>query len=456
MQKTLGALVLLGALIGAFFYVRSRPEPGTVTMHARPVPVVLADKIDKIQVISPGDKKVVLQRKEGETFRIAEPIDYPADSYSVKQILDRIAKLDFGAIVTDKPDRFGEFEVDDAKGAKVTVYGKDGKVLADFIVGKISNGATMIRGAGKNEVFGALGSLKFIFSKDLKNWRDKSILDFKKEDVTRIDAGPVAVSTTDQKAWKVEASPIKIDALDDGVPNGIVSSLTSLKAADFADEKKPAEVGLDPAKQTIVVTLKDGSKKTLLCGNTQGEDTWVKVPERDQVFTLKKYTMERIVVPPIDWRDKTVTSFSDDDVTRVDVVHGADKLTIERAGASFKVTPPVTPLDDVKVKSLLKGLASLKASSFSTDPPAATGLAKPSATIHVALKDKSAVDLRVGGSDATDTWVQRAGRADVFKFKKYAIDRFLKKGDDLKKVPMPQGGPGGMPPGMQFPMGGME
>jgi hypothetical protein len=450
MAKTLGALGILGALSAALFYLQAQPEKGAPKPRPRPFAALPAERVGKIEVTQKTEK-VVLARRDAESFRVAEPVDVPADDYAVKQLLDRLSKIDFARVVTDKADRHAEFEVDADKGARVRVFDVDGVLKADFRVGKVSNGQTMIRPEGKPEVYAAVGTLKYVFAKELRNWRDKEILEFDKDKAKRIEvAGPQGTVALElaakgaakegepgQDTWKVAAAPIAIDRLDEGVASGLLSSLYRLRASDFADGAEPAEVGLEPARTTVTVTLEDGTAHTLLVGDKKGEDTYVKRPDRDQVFALKDYTADRIALPPADFRDKTVTELAKDDVVEVAIDKGGARLKLSREDGSWKAEPAVDPLDTARVDSAVGGLTSIKAARFSAErDPKTTGLAAPSGTATVKLKDGSKVTLRVGAAIEDDeVYLARAGSPEVYVVKKYVAERFLKTAEDFKKKP---------------------
>jgi hypothetical protein len=54
--------------------------------------------------------------------------------------------------------------------------------------------------------------------------------------------------------------------------------------------------------------------------------------------------------------------------------------------------------------------------------------------VTLKTRDKGAVTVKVGQPKDQDYPVQRVGSNDVFVLKKYSVDRFLKKADDLKKT----------------------
>ena len=120
-RRTIVALVLFGCLLGLALWVRTVPEKGDRTVN-RPGPFspVPAEEIAKVTVREAG-RTIVLSRVDKEAFRVVEPVDYPADPYGTKTLVEKLSKMLFGDIVTDRADKHAEFEVDDAKGTRVTV-----------------------------------------------------------------------------------------------------------------------------------------------------------------------------------------------------------------------------------------------------------------------------------------------------------------------------------------------
>jgi uncharacterized protein DUF4340 len=432
--RTLLTLALFGALLGVAFWVRRIPEKGDRRSDRpgafAPIP---AAEIAKVTIRNAG-QTVVLRRGDKDAFRVAEPVDYPADSYATKTMVEKLGKILFDEVVTDRPDKQAEFEVDDAKGTRVTVLDKSGKVRADFLVGKYVNGTTMMRQVGRNQVFGAVGSLKFVFAKDAKGWRDKTILDFKREDAQRLEvetaAGRIVLKKKDETTWEVESSPIPIANLDQAMPSQIVTSLAALKANDFADGAGP-EAGLDKPEATLSVTLKDGNTRRILVGAHKGEkgdDVYVRPPDGRQVFLLRKQTIERIARHPIEFRDKTVLSFKADDAVEIKITKGKGALTLVRNGGDW-ATRPSGEIDAAKVRTLVAALANLKASTLSDDAVAG----KPTGEVAVRLRDNTRATVRVGALVGdSNYYVQRDGRDDAFLVGKYTVDRFLVDADGLK------------------------
>jgi hypothetical protein len=84
---------------------------------------------------------------------------------------------------------------------------------------------------------------------------------------------------------------------------------------------------------------------------------------------------------------------------------------------------------------VVSSFENLQADGFADEKdPVKTGLGKPAGQAVLHLKDKQTVTLKVGAATKDgDYYVQKVGTPDVYRVKKYAVDRWLKKSADLTK-----------------------
>lgn len=453
-RKTLTAgAVFAGLAIVAFVLLR-QPEKGTRSGDGpRPFPKVAAGGIDTLEITKGGATTIVT--RTGDDYKVTAPVAYAADKDGAKQAFDTLENLEFDGIVTDQAAKHGDLEV--GPDSVRVVAKKGATVVADFRVGKVANSATMIRVEGKNEVWQAIGFLKYQFDKDASAWRDKSIVTFEQNDAEKIEVAtargdkillekpPVPDGGVGAGDWRVISSTVKVDPLDTTIATGMLSALYAWKTNDFADAATPAETGLANPALTVTITVKGGKQHTVQIGNKKGEDDYyVKNAELPQVFLVKKYNLDRVMKRPIEFRDKTICNLTENEIAEIDVARAKDGFTLRRApgktGAEAwsAARPAGFKLDTNKVNAIVMAFNNWKASSFAeNNAPAATGLGSPVATIVARsnLKGSSSCVLRVGGetADKQSRHVQVAGKPDVMVVPTWSLDRVTVKLDDIKK-----------------------
>ena len=449
-KKTLSALGAFVVLAVIALVALRQPEKGErASDHPRPIPSLNPVEITTLDVTKGGVTTTI--KNEGGIYKVIAPVTYPADQVAAKAAFEGLGKMDISDLVTQQEAKQAEFEVDDKSGVRL-VAKHDGKVLADLIVGKSVGAGTMVRPSGTLDVWRATGITKFAFDKGPSDWRDKSITTFQateveKLDVASKDGAKISLKKTGTKEgnedkWDVVSSSVKIDKLDNGVSNGIVSALANWKANDFADGATLGAAGLDAPALTLTVGLKGGKSVTALIGNKKGDDTYVKKADAPQIFLVKKFNLDRVNKRPLDFRDKTLCDLAAADVSEISVASGDKSYTLVKSGNDWKATkPPKLEVEGSKVTPIAGAFKDWKATGFADDQSLkGNGLAKPKAVISAKSKgSKSSAPaclVRVGdeSSDKVSYFVSSAKSPDVYLAPKWAIDRILVKPEDLKKT----------------------
>jgi hypothetical protein len=447
-RKTLIAGLVFVALILATVVLMRSPEKGTRTPETAPRPIakLTADSFDTLEVTK--GKTTTVIKKDGDSYKILQPIAYAADKDGAKLAFESLAKMEFGDVVSDQKSRHNEFELGD-DGLRVVLKKAD-KPVADLRIGKTTNQMTMVRVEGKDEVWSTSGLFKYQLDKDASAWRDKSITTFAEKDATKLQVSdkegakivlskPVAGDAGPAPEWQVVQSSVKVTPFDKSVATGIISQLSSWKANDFADNAKLEETGLDSPALTVTVGLNDGKQQTVLVGKKKGdEDFYVKTADSPQVYLVKKYNLDRVNKRPIEFRDKTICNLKSEELVEVAVSHGKDSFTLSKQGKDWKATKPAGFVaDDSKISPITGGFSDWKAQGFAEDnSPRATGLAKPTATIATKSSVKgNACQLKIGSEtpDKGNYFVQVENQPDIFTVAKWSVDRIIVKVDDLKK-----------------------
>jgi len=445
-KKTLFALLAAAVLgVGAYAVLRAPEKGQRVGPAPRPIPAVKTAELTHIELTSEKQEKTVLEKK-GDKWQIVAPREWAADQAAVKTLTDGLEKMSFGDLVSTEKAKLADLGVEEGKSPRVTLKNQS-TTIADFFVGKSISGFTMIRPAGKDEVWQGSGIFPYMLNRDSSGWRDHVVFELAQNDVTQVtvESGGAKLALTrdgDGKGadtkWKVTEStgdaPKTVAELDLGLVNGAVQTVSALRAFGFADDKKPDDVGLGKPSITISLAAKD-KKATLLIGNVNGDDVYLKPADGTQIYIVKKYALERAMHRPIDFRGKELVHAAEADLTELIVTSGGETTTLKKEGTAWKAAGK-TAVDDAKVRPVVSAFEHLDGSGFSTEKdPVKTGLKKPAGAVVLKLKDKSTVTLHIGAltPDKGDYYVQKAGSPDVLLVKKFAVDRFWKKPAELAK-----------------------
>jgi hypothetical protein len=438
-RKTLLALVAFVGLAAVSYSVLRSPLKGDrIGAKERPIPNIQAKEIDAVVIQEVG--KTIELKREKNGWAVVKPIGFAADEGALKTLTEKVGKLEFGDLVTERKDRHADHHVDDKAGIRVTL--KSGsKILADFVVGKSQSGYTMLRPASKDQVYQAVGSLRHVFKKDVKMWRNRTLSKFKREDARELRVetagGAIVLGRKDAKAgWVVKSSTVAIDRLDQGAVRTILSAMASLMASDFADNKKMADTGLDKPTSRATAKLKDGKTHSVLVGAKKNKDEyWVKKSEGSQIYVLRKHNADNLIKWPGDFREKSVLKFNPGDVIALSMTKqdGAKRevAKLKRQGKEWLGHGGKKLKDSKKIAGVLKVLSTLRSAGFARggDRPENRknyGLDSPLWRIEIQLRDRTKHDLSIGRSEFDGhQGLRRHGVADIYTLRKHQVGQLV-------------------------------
>lgn len=265
------------------------------------IPTIELDKatVTKLEITRPGDEPVLLS-KVGEQWRLMEPIEAAADQSNVESALSRLAELKISRIVATKPDNYARLQVDDESAVRVVVTAGD-ETLSELLVGKYGNGMTMIRLDERSEVFGASGSLRYAFDRELKAWRDRKVVSVEPADVQsiRFQSGKgTFVFEREGDGWTAVEGGKALGDFDPKQVTGTLSTAARLVASDFAAEDvSEARAGLTEPKSTVTMTLGDDSNSIVLelgASTDQGDEMYLRRSDNPTIYVISQYLGDRL------------------------------------------------------------------------------------------------------------------------------------------------------------------
>ena len=293
----LGAAVFV-ALLALTLWATSRRDRQPET--AGEVPTVEIDKgaITSIEVTRPGGELVALSNAGG-AWRVVEPVDAEADTGNLESALNRLAELELTRVVATRPENYARLQVDDANAVEVVVKSDD-ETVATLLIGKYANGMTMIRIDDRPEVFGASGSLRYAFDRELKAWRNRRVVTEEPSSVQSIRFESPKGTFEFERAgdgWSVKGGENAIKKLDPKKVTGFVSTAARLTASDFAaEEVSEARAGLTEPKATIRMTIADAEPIVLALGDAteKQSEVYLKRQGVPTIYVVSEYIANRL------------------------------------------------------------------------------------------------------------------------------------------------------------------
>jgi hypothetical protein len=233
MKKNTYILIGLFAvlLVAAFLVLQKPGEQSAISSSSGFLASIDSVSVDKIE-IKAQTFSLVLEKRGVEWF-IAQPINYKANQTYIGQIIHQVKTFEVKSTVSTKPEKQSVFQVDQT-GTEIKVY-ENGIEKTSFVLGKMAASYTesYARKLNSTEVLLVEGANGYLFSRPVKEWRDKTIFTTPKENIKEVQYQ--YGDTTFAVALKDSMWLIGKDKTQQSVVDGILSSLSNVQADDFID-----------------------------------------------------------------------------------------------------------------------------------------------------------------------------------------------------------------------------
>jgi hypothetical protein len=294
----IGAVVFV-ALLGLTLWSVNRGNRAPSSASEVPTIEIDKDAITSLEITRPGGDAVVLSSVDG-AWRVTAPLDAEADQGNVDAALNRLADLQLARIVATRTDNYARLQVDDANAVEVVAKAGD-ETLAALSVGKYADGMTMLRLDDRVEVFGASGSLRYAFDRELKAWRNRRVVTEEAETVQSIRfESPNGTFAFDRagEEWTPAEGQDALGELDPKKVAGYVSTAARLTASGFAPEDvSEARAGLTEPNATVTMTFAEGADPIVLelgdATEEQGE-VYLRRQGNPTVYAVSEYLASRL------------------------------------------------------------------------------------------------------------------------------------------------------------------
>ena len=317
---SLAVLVALGA--GLWFTQKSQQKQtsahsavaASADLPAIALPKDDTDKVTRVELSydsKAGDKsgkQTVTLEKKGELWEVVKPVAAKANGANVKSLLENLRDLKVKETIDRTGGAYAQYDLADDKAVHVVAYKGDAK-STDLYFGKSGSRGQMGRVGGKDGVYVASGYSSYLYTRELKNWRETSILKFEDDNVISADVTNknglfsfskngdkwAASFTKRDKDGKLGDPAKKWEKFEDAKVKDMLRAYKSLAAEDFAEAG--TDTGLDDAASNggvVHVKLKDnGGEYTIKVGKVQKGSSRFAVKDGDPtVVVLSSWTAD--------------------------------------------------------------------------------------------------------------------------------------------------------------------
>jgi len=329
-HKIYAGIAVLAVLVAAFLFSRDKekkadlahaPTAASADMPQVALPKEETDKITKLEIKN-ADKSTVTLEKKGENWELTAPVSAKAEQSNVKSLLDNLKDLKVKEVITKSADLYAQYDLTDEKAVHVVAY-KGADKAADLYFGKSGSRGQVMRVGGKDGVYVAGGYSAYLYTREVKNWRERTIAKF--EDANAIgvtienktgvysfskngDTWSGSVTLVDKDGKLNKEPEKKWDKFEPEKVKDLLRAYKALNAEDFGDEK--SDTGLASAAQeggVVRIKLKDNAGDVVVkVGKVaKGTSRFAQKEGTDVVYTISSWSA--------DWATATQSKFEKSD-----------------------------------------------------------------------------------------------------------------------------------------------
>lgn len=210
--------------------------------------------VTSLTLLQSGGEHRIVTRKDGSNWLVTEGEEtWNADNQTIRRMLGTLSGLSAKRLAAKDSDRWDNFEVTDSLGTRVQVFaGK--KSVADLYIGKFSYTPPPLQGgqpymqqqqgtmtsyvrlAGEKEVYAVDGYLRMMFNQRAEEFRDRKVLQFDRNRLSRI------AFRLPEEQFSLQKSETRwlLDGImaDSAAAAGYLSGIYRLSSSAFLPESK--------------------------------------------------------------------------------------------------------------------------------------------------------------------------------------------------------------------------
>ena len=457
-------VVLLG--LGAYVYFVELPK----AKQDAEKPTVLTfekESVDTLTLTYP-EREISLQQTAVGEWNLTAPIQAKADDTAVNNMLTTLEDEEVTRSLTpQEPTDLALYGLAQPP-VVVNLVLQDGTTLPKVSVGKDTpvGFSVYVQKEGDPQLHLTRQAFRLGLTKHVKELRDKTVLPFERDGVTRIaidtsETGIVLAKT--DAGWTFEhPAPYAVDA---SAIQTYLSTLEGIRAEDFVEQPllDLSAFGLDPAQLTVSLHLGEDTKRTLSVGDAKSVGAgntshsresgnpgqrYLKRDDGETLYLVRADLLKDLSKSVTDFRDKAVVSIPEGKITQVVVTRqGGAGFTLSRGEENAWEIDSKSEgtLKTATLSQFVTDLRELRGFEIAADNPedlSLYGLDDPAVTL--VATDETGEKLEtvfLGQTTQEETekhFAMRVGGETVFTLRDYVFSRFNKNPEDFWEKPAPE------------------
>ena len=360
------AVIVLAGLGGGVYWSEKakQAEEKAPAKDAPPKILTIPDEQFKgIRLQKTGGDTTFVQKSDAGKWEIKEPKPLPADQDSVGSVVSALASLTSDRLIEDKASDLAPYGLA-SPSLEVVVTKKDGKT-EDLLVGDDTptGGGTFVKLKNDPRVFSVSSGVKASLDKSSKDLRDKRLLTFDSDKLTRVElqakGQSVEFGKNNQNEWQIlKPKPLRADGSQ---VEELVRKLKDAKmdtAVSGEDAKKAAAAFGSGARVGVASVSDSAGTQTIEVHKDKDKNYYAKSSVVEGIYKVANDLGDGLDKDINAFRNKKLFDFGFNDPTKVTV----DKTTYEKSGEKWMAGGK--QMDSASVQAVVDKLRDLASTKF--------------------------------------------------------------------------------------------
>jgi ribosomal protein L12E/L44/L45/RPP1/RPP2 len=433
-MKPNGLLIAAGllAVLGGAIWWSNKKQDAASKNPATAETKILTIPSDQIQ-------EIVIKHAAGETddlrndgtWTLTSPKRLSADPDAASALATALSSVAADKTIEEKASDVSQYGLT-KPALDVTVTRKDGKTDEILIGDDTPNGSgAYAKLPSSPKVYSVFSFVKTSLNKTVNDLRDKRLLPFDSDKLTRVDLTAKNSSEEFGKDAKGEWQILKPSTLraDGAQVDTLVNKLKDAKmdATISDDDAKKAAAGFAGGTKVATAAVTDQSgTRSIEVRKDKDKNYYAKSTAVEGIYKIGADVGDALDKSLDDFRNKKLFEFGFSDPTKLDIKNGAAAASYSKSGDKWMLGAKT--MDNASVQNLIDKLRDLAASKFVT---AGSGEVVFQATVTSdSGKRNETVVIRKQG---TQYFAQRQGEPSIYELDAKAAEDVEKAASDVKE-----------------------
>ena len=384
-----------------------------------------SDQVQEVRVKKPAETVDV--RLQNGKWQLTQPQALPADSDAVTTLVSSLSSLNADTIVDPKATDLTPYGLQ-SPNLDVQIVKKDGKTDNLLVGDETPTGSGNYAKLGNDaKVFTIASYVKSNFDKTPNDLRDKRLLTFDSDKLTRVELQAknqdMEFGKNAQSEWTIlKPRPYRATGSE------VDSLVTNLKDAkmDLSEDEKKAAASFTTGTRVATATVNDAGGSQTLEVRKDKDNYYAKSTAVAGIYKLAGETGKNLDKGVDDFRNKKLFDFGFSDPSKIEIKNA----TYTKSGDKWMSGPKT--MDNTSVQGLIDKLRDLTAANFTEK-----GGGEPVVEATVTSNSGKRVEKVTISKQGDKYFAQRAGEPSIYGLDGKAVDDLQKAASDVKEAAPP-------------------